>query len=216
MVADVQPAEDARTALDRLARERGADFATLSRLIGRNPAYIQQYVRRGSPRLLAESDRRALAEFLDVDESRLGGPVAPPLSRFAVPWLSPRPSAGPGGSADGERRLDELGFPPDFLRALGTRPGRVSAVTVAGASMEPTLADGDLILVDHDAADRPLTDGIHVLRRDDELMVKRLVREVEGKVAVVSDNPAVPDQPGQRAASLSIVGRVVWFGRAIH
>ena len=207
--------DPARGALDRLAAERGVDFATLSRLIGRNPAYIQQYVRRGSPRRLAEADRRALAEFLEVDESRLGGPAAPPTARDAVPWLSPRPSAGPGANGEGERRLDELGFPATFLRQLGARPGQVSAVTIAGSSMEPTLADGDLILVDHAAAGRPLTDGIHVLRRDDDLLVKRLVREIGGTISVVSDNPAVPDQPGQRAQDLSVVGRVVWFGRAV-
>ena len=206
---------DPRATLDRLAAERGVDFATLSRLIGRNPAYIQQYVRRGSPRRLAEADRRALAEFLDVPESRLGGPAAPPARPDGVPWLTARPSAGPGALTGDERRLDELGFPPAFLRGLGARPGRVSAVTVAGSSMEPTLADGDLILVDHAAADRPIADGIHVLRRDDELMVKRLVREVGGTIAVVSDNPAVPDQPGQRPAELAVVGRVVWFGRAV-
>ena len=208
--------EDPRIALDRLVVERGTDFATLSRLIGRNPAYIQQYVRRGTPRRLAEDDRAVIAEFLGVPELALGGRAAPPASADAVSILSPRPSAGPGGAADDERALGELGFPPAFLRALGCRPGRVSAVVVDGDSMAPTLADGDLILVDHEAAGRPPTDGIHVLRRGDALLVKRLVREVAGTLCVVSDNPAVPDQPGLRPRDLDLVGRVVWFGRAVR
>ena len=44
---------DGRAALARLIEERGEDYAGLSRLIGRNPAYIQQFIKRGSPRRLA-------------------------------------------------------------------------------------------------------------------------------------------------------------------
>ncbi len=207
---------DPRSTLARLAAERGHDFATLSRLIGRNAAYIQQYVRRGTPRRLTEEDRATLAQFLGVDEARLGGRAAPTADRAGVPWLTPRPSAGPGSAEEDERALDTLGFPPAFLRRLGAQPDRVSAVVVRGDSMAPTLADGDLILVDHAAADRPLADGIHVLRRDGALLVKRLAREVAGGWTVASDNPAVPDEHGVPARALAVVGRVAWFGRAVR
>src|SRR3546814_9831378 len=52
-------ADDPRAALDRLLRERRIDYAELSARIDRNPAYIQQYIKRGSPRRLAEEDRRS-------------------------------------------------------------------------------------------------------------------------------------------------------------
>ncbi len=45
---------DPRLVLERLCAERGEDFAGLSRMLGRNSAYIQQYVRRGVPRRLGE------------------------------------------------------------------------------------------------------------------------------------------------------------------
>ena len=64
-----------RAALQRLIEERGEDYAGLSRLLGRNPAYIQQYIKRGSPRRLAEDDRRLLARYFGVDEAALGGPA---------------------------------------------------------------------------------------------------------------------------------------------
>ncbi|HEX8448805.1 MAG TPA: peptidase S24, partial [Allosphingosinicella sp.] len=41
---------DPRETLERLLKERGEDFAGLSRLIGKNPAYIQQFIKRGTPR----------------------------------------------------------------------------------------------------------------------------------------------------------------------
>ena len=49
---------DARAALERLIEERGEDYAALSRLIGRNAAYIQQFIKRGTPKRLSEEDRR--------------------------------------------------------------------------------------------------------------------------------------------------------------
>lgn len=211
----VRRAPDPRTELERLAREGGHTLASLSAVIRRNPAYLQQYIKRGTPVRLAEADRAALARFLGVPESRLGGPAERPAGA-SVPWLSPRPSAGPGSTTDDEQSLGELGFPPAFLRALGAHPGRVSAVTVRGDSMAPTLDEGDLILVDHDAADRPLADGIHVLRQDGQLIVKRLVREVGGRWGVASDNPHVPDQTGVERGKLEIVGRVRWFGRSVR
>ena len=53
--------ETPRDALDRLAQARGTSLAALSRMLGRNLAYLQQYVRRGTPRALPERDRRLLA-----------------------------------------------------------------------------------------------------------------------------------------------------------
>ena len=60
--------------LERLCAERGEDFAGLSRMLGRNPAYIQQFVRRGVPKRLKEEERRKLARYFAISESLLGGP----------------------------------------------------------------------------------------------------------------------------------------------
>ena len=65
---------DPRIVIERLCTERGEDFASLSRMLGRNPAYIQQFVRRGVPRRLKEEERRKLARYFSVSESLLGGP----------------------------------------------------------------------------------------------------------------------------------------------
>jgi len=61
-----------RLRLTMLAADRGASLAALSRMIGRNAAYLQQYVERGTPRRLGEDDRLALAQHFMVDERELG------------------------------------------------------------------------------------------------------------------------------------------------
>src|SRR5215207_3043028 len=92
---------DPRDALARLLKERGEDFAGLSRLIGKNPAYIQQFIKRGTPRKLDEDDRRTIANYLGVSEALLGGPASAPSDESAdgmikVPRLDVGASAGHG------------------------------------------------------------------------------------------------------------------------
>ena len=69
--------------IESRARERGFDYATLSRLIGRNDAYVQQFIKRGTPRRLPEDERLRLAMALDIDERELGArdPWSPAISR---------------------------------------------------------------------------------------------------------------------------------------
>ena len=82
--------------------------------------------------------------------------------------------------------------------------------------MEPSLRAGDDILVDHaDAAER-LRDGIYVLRADDGLLVKRLaVISTRHQIIVRSDNPTYPDWPECAPDAITVIGRVVWVGRAL-
>src|SRR6185436_20791477 len=69
-------ADDTRAALDALIRDSGEDYSSISRLLGRNPAYIQQFIKRGTPRRLAVEARRKLAAYFRVSEQSLGGRIA--------------------------------------------------------------------------------------------------------------------------------------------
>jgi phage repressor protein C with HTH and peptisase S24 domain len=211
---------DQRAALERLIRERNEDYAGLSRLIGRNAAYIQQFIKRGVPRKLDEKDRLLLARYFGVDEAALGGPPGSlgQGDRFvAVPRLDIDASAGPGALAGEERTSAHFGFDEKWLRRLV--PGRspeLSMIQVRGDSMVPTLTDGDDILVDRSDAAGRLRDGIYVLRRDDALMVKRIALSPAARtIAIRSDNPAYPSWPEIDLASVDIIGRVIWAGRRI-
>ena len=211
--------DETRATLDRLIRERGEDFASLSRLLGRNAAYIQQFIKRGVPRKLVEDDRRTLAAYFRIDEALLGGPaskVATTRAMVAIPRLSLGASAGPGSLDGDERRAGIVGMDRRALRELTGSPDAVSAIKVSGDSMVPTLADGDDILVDTaDAGDR-LRDGIYVLRLDDALNVKRIARDPSGdRFTVQSDNPAYPSWPDCEPARVAIIGRVIWMGRRL-
>ena len=209
-----------RLVLERLCAERGEDFAGLSRMLGRNPAYIQQFVRRGVPKRLKEDERRKLARYFSVSESVLGGPEEQPdrigglvsIRRHAV-----AASAGPGTVVGDELGRPYLAFDERWLKSLTSTPAeRLSVVRVEGDSMAPTLNPGDDILVDlGDCGDR-LRDGIYVLRAEEALVVKRLaLNPVARRVTVQSDNPAYPDWPDCSFETINCIGRVIWTGRRI-
>lgn len=210
-----------RARLLALSQEKGVSLAALSELLGRNPSYLQQFIRKGSPRKLEEQDRATLARFLGVGEGELReaqeNSYAKPAKRESGAWIEvPRldlgASAGPGAVPGGEGAFDTFRFSRRWLAEQGLERAQLSAIRVEGDSMEPLLNDGDEILVDR--SPRPFRDGIHVVRLGDTLIVKRLASAGPGRVALLSQNLAYP--PVEVAAEeIEIIGRVVWKGGKI-
>lgn len=216
--AAVETLSGPRARLLALSQERGVSLAALSELLGRNPSYLQQFIRKGSPRKLEEHDRATLARFLGTDETELrdtkdnsyaSAPKRAPGEWLDVPRLDLGASAGPGRVADGETAFDTFRFSRRWLEEQGLARADLSAIRVEGDSMEPLLNDGDEILVDR--APRPFRDGIHVVRLGDTIMVKRVASAAGGRLALLSQNFAYP--PVEVAADeVEIIGRVVWKG----
>jgi hypothetical protein len=209
---------DARASLARLILENKEDYARLSKLVGKNAAYIQQFIKRGTPKKLGEQERGILARYFGVDETILGAPVQPAGKRGGlrmVPKLKIDASAGHGALTDSEAVAGQIGFDEKWLKKLGCEPSQLSLIRVLGDSMAPTLLDGDDIMVDRSAANAALRDGIHVIRMDDVLMVKRLARGPAGRISILSDNIAYPDWADVDGSEVAILGRVIWAGRKL-
>ena len=226
--------DPARARLVALAAARRVSLAALSGLLDRNASYLQQFVRKGSPRKLEENDRRTLAQFFGVDEAELGGSPResvfvpgqpntlsqrnaaapqsakmPPAQWADIPRLPLGASAGPGALADSELPSGAMRFSHRWLRQMGLDPANLSVIEVEGDSMEPALRDGDEIIVDRSL--RTMRAGIHVIRLDDVLLVKRIEPGPAGLLRVISDNPAYP-RTERPVRDITIIGRVVWKG----
>jgi hypothetical protein len=201
-----------RATLERLIQTSGDGYAALSRLIGRNPAYIQQYLRRGVPRRLSENDRMGLARHFGVSETLLGAPT--PAARslapdsaihggVEIPWLAA--SGAPS-----------LVLAQSLLRHVSKgRHDWLAAHMIEGDSMAPSLLDGDHVLVDT-ADSLPLRDGLYAIESESRIVVKRLsINPATQQVAILSDNASYPSFPNCDPAQLRVIGRVVWLGRRL-
>jgi Peptidase S24-like len=208
--------EDPRAALDRLIRDNNDDYVSLSRMLGRNAAYVQQFIKRGSPKRLPERERSVLARYFGVDERVLGkADDTRGRGLRLVPKLAVGASAGGGALTDAEALAGRVGFDETWLRQMGLDPARLSLIRVNGYSMLPTLNDGDDIMVDSGTGASVAKSGVYVLRFDGTLMVKRLLPHISGVVSILSDNPDYPPIDNVPAGDVTIIGRVVWVGRKL-
>ena len=212
----------ARGRLQDMAREKRSSLAELSRVIGRNAAYLQQYVTRGSPRHLDEPDVRKIAEFLGIsprvietrrfDDERLDAPMhrraALTDDWVDIPRLPLDASAGPGAIGAQEISYDHFRFTRRWLREMGLEGADLSAIRVEGDSMEPLLRSGDEIFVDR--AKRG-GEGVFVVRIGDALHVKQIRASAPGTIMLVSANEAYAPLELPRE-EVEIIGRVVWKG----
>ena len=132
-----------------------------------------------------------------------------------IPRYEVAASAGGGSLIHSEQIVDHLTFRADWVKnALGVPVSSLVLINVKGDSMEPTLSNGDVILIDMSKSGFD-DNAIYVLRLNGTLLVKRVKRNFDGSVLVSSDNPMYPPDiiKGDLVETLNVVGRVVWCGR---
>jgi SOS-response transcriptional repressor LexA len=187
--------------VDTLARRSDLDLKNLSLAIGRNHAYLQQYLMRGSPRELPESVRHGLAPLLGVSPDDLRS-MAPPASgglggeSRGSPLRTDRADLPVYASAEGGGgSIVITNEPIDYVRRpdplLSVRDGY--GCYVIGDSMSPAYEQGDLLLIHPGRPVRPGDDCVFVRDPGDgsqHALVKRLLRIAPEKWRVRQFNPA--------------------------
>jgi phage repressor protein C with HTH and peptisase S24 domain len=185
----------------KLVRSRVAELrlslSEVSIKLGRNHAYLQQFLERGVPRILPEAVRPALAALLQVEESALrgetpAGAVAPsrPVQTASESAAELPVYASAQGGTDGMSVTPE---PIDWVPR--PRPlqhvAKAYAVYVVGDSMDPAYRHGDMAFV-HPSL--PLLRGNDVMLLREEngqmvAMIKHLVSWNERHWRVKQFNP---------------------------
>lgn len=130
-----------------------------------------------------------------------------------VPLYDARCSAGSGAWNERSRVLVNLAFTRYSLRKKGLAPDELACLRVGGDSMTGLLEDGDTVMID--LSRNTLSDeGIYVVLLDDHLYAKRLQRQFDGSVRIISHNKEYEPMtvPRDRLGEFHIIGRVVWAG----
>ncbi|OUR88306.1 peptidase [Gammaproteobacteria bacterium 42_54_T18] len=111
----------------------------------------------------------------------------------------------------------QLAFRTKWLRFRKLNACDLAVVFAQGDSMEPTINNGNTILVNIE--DKQLKDGsIFVLRFGEELYAKRLQKRFDGSVCLISDNKEYDEQivKPDELEQLEIIGKVVWIGKDLY
>lgn len=226
--------------LDRVVEAKygeGVPFESHSKALGISRDTIKSWKRRGriplpALAMFAEQYRCPIDWLLHGDvgagctdsspaKSSEPYPTDYPVTRFdlsayaAAPRYDVRASAGVGAVVHSEQIVDHLAFRHDWLRAqFGVGRPDIALIEVYGDSMEPTLSNGDLVLIDT-RVERIVGSSVYVLQHDGHLLVKRIQQMLDGALVIKSDNPAYAPEhvPAALAADVRVVGRVVWSGR---
>ena len=215
-----------RDALRRHIWRSGTTLAEASLAIGRNKAYLQQYIARRMPRVLSYRDSEALGRLLGCDPAELRHDALPPPSprkpgkrpartRGAVPVAEVEIEAAAGpGALNGEFVVEKARWrlPEAMIRHEGdAEPAALRILRVRGNSMEPELREGDRLVVDT-ARRVPAAGELFVLWDGDGLVVKRVEparEDGEPVLRLISSNPGYAPCT-RRPEDVHIGGKVLW------
>jgi len=201
--------------------ERQLNMSNVSKKLGKNHAYLHQFLDRGIPARLPELVREQLAKILEVPEAQLrgGGPnagvsgparVGRALSQAAsdkIPVLGLGKAESAGLFPWSGEIIDYVSRPPQLVGAT-----QAYGVYVDGSTMEPRYYAGELIYV-HPG--KPITLGAFVLvhvRPESEgeqprAFMKRLVRRTANKVTFEHFNP--PKEVDFKASEILSMHKIV-------
>ncbi len=135
----------------------------------------------------------------------------------AIPRYDVELAAGDGRLNDEAAPVEHLAFSRAWLKRMGLAADQAVLVKVSGTSMQPTLHDGDLVLIDRRkqlVRDRRI---YAFAEPGGDARVKRL--EHAGDTLLIrSDNPDCPTEirSAEEAARLTIIGEVVWSGHVLR
>lgn len=159
---------------------------------------------------IAEPERTANGSRHVVEWSR---PEDLPHGQYAfVRRMRVRVSAGNGQIVFEEEEEDPLAFTTRWIKSRGLNCAHLVIVSATGDSMEPTIRDGSLLLIDR-AQTSPQEGKVFAIRYGDEMRVKRIYSRYDGGLILRSDNRSqYPDQeiPAADLRHIEIVGRIVW------
>lgn len=200
---------------DGKARPPFKPMAILAREAGLSLDWLAYGVPLEAAHLRPQGDNRSPdnALWLTANEHRLMDAVS---AVSFVPLLDVVASAGPGVENPLPFEIARLPFPSAWLQRLGVPESAARFIDSRGDSMEPTIPDGAICLVDT-RVEHARKDGIYVLIDGPNVRIKRIAIGWQNAIVLISDNERYASEAlaSPDAEALRIAGKVVWAGGEI-
>ncbi|MBL1280083.1 MAG: LexA family transcriptional regulator [Fluviicola sp.] len=128
---------------------------------------------------------------------------------FMIRYYSDVSASAGGGSEISNEDIEKVEMPLEFVHRLGgeNELKHIEAINVSGDSMEPTFSYNDIVFINRSKTDLQ-RGGIFTIRTQAGLFIKRIVRRIDGKIDIISDNEIYPTQTLD-SSEIDVIGRVV-------
>jgi len=196
----------------------------LSLCLGRNHAYLHQYVYRGSPRALPEQIRRRLARLLRVNEARLRSGSGSDFST-SHEWDTTGPDEISGDLitieyVDHPSQMKFAGtpwhIPASVLKKNSSAPSQMMRLAVIDeGTADFIFRQGDVVILDT-ADTRPLRAGYFAIDTGENIRVRHIEQNTSGPAALLhigQNGDAFYEIPEDR---INIMGRVIFHSRLVE
>ncbi len=187
--------DEIRSLIAQRIEDSGMSMMALSKMIGRNQAYIQQYLERGTPQYLPEEERYKVAEILAIDENKLKKVLKIDIedkkllnqkNMHVIREVQYGPDTVPVyGAANGSSEALVLNF-DEPIGEVAKHPNQTGmqkafAVYTHGNSMSPRYRDGELVYV---AANRRPTKGQDCIveMENGESFIKEFIKTTDKEI----------------------------------
>ncbi|MGM0760719.1 MAG: LexA family transcriptional regulator [Thermodesulfobacteriota bacterium] len=196
--------------LQRIAQATGIDSQSeLASVLGVNRSAVSRAKSRGR---IPEQWIARICEAFDLDPDWLREGQSS-LERFVeVPVVTARLGAG-GGSHMVEADVQgHIAFRSSWLHQKG-QPRDMVLMQVIGDSMEPSIREGDYVLIDQ-SKQEIYPGGIYALGLEDAIMIKQLDKRPY-ELVIISANPKYSPiiMRGDELETVRIIGRVLGIWR---
>jgi phage repressor protein C with HTH and peptisase S24 domain len=183
--------------------------------------------------------QQMIADALNVAQAAISGRIKRNSDFTLDELIKIEQSMGlPTGSLSGVSSSDiTLDFYPDVFGSCGTgcmvfseakeklavtkdiitnysASNQYSIISARGSSMSPTINDEDKLVIQHNLNEQIIDDTVYLFRYNDELFIKRLVKNVD-QIVCISENPRFQDRIIEpKGDNFSIIGKVVGLFRS--
>jgi phage repressor protein C with HTH and peptisase S24 domain len=207
--------------IQRLARGRGITIPDIKRALGVTPEMARRYwLGVSKPR---DDKLLKLATLLgttaqELDWTSTAGHFVAEEPRYV--YIQRLDAIGGLGKGRHNEHVEVSGshaYRSDWVMKNGWDPSQLAVISGEGDSMSPTINHGDVVLIN--LADTKLKSGdVYAIEDADGTRIKRLFKQLDGRVRVVSDNPDKrlhPDDYLTPDTGAHLVGKVVYRSGAV-
>lgn len=203
--------DDVKVVIDRMKKATNSrTYGELATKLGVKLVTINNWKKRGFvPEknilkcvLLTHKSKEWLEKGIETEESETKTAQSDSLSVSLIQ----------GGAGEGVYNFQSqemlLSLNPKLFPFLTNQP--ITAVQIDGDSMEPTLRQGDYILITPPNPERKTEDGIYAIRIDGMVKVKSLQFLMDGTIKIISINPRyAPERydPNNSQIDFAILGK---------